>query len=257
MTEDEFWIQPENSALGRWQKAISDVAKVDTFCALPWIHFATRPNGDMRLCCSANASGAGNDHTVGLVKNEKGQPANFGRETPMSAWNNDYMRSVRTTMLEGKIPKSCTKCFVEESNGVSSKRVWETFSWMQEGIDIPELIKHHNTHNKIATVTAVQPAGRFGGLEIENSTSVKSFAEKKRNDSSWINGGFFVCNPEIFSYIDNDQTIFESNTLEKLASENQLTSYKHYGFWECMDTLKEKNNLNNLWNNNQSTWKIW
>jgi glucose-1-phosphate cytidylyltransferase len=124
-------------------------------------------------------------------------------------------------------------------------------------VNIPELIKHHNTHNKIATVTAVQPAGRFGGLEIENNTSVKSFAEKKRNDSSWINGGFFVCNPEIFSYIDNDQTIFESNTLEKLASENQLTSYKHYGFWECMDTLKEKNNLNNLWNNNQSTWKIW
>jgi len=124
-------------------------------------------------------------------------------------------------------------------------------------INIPELIKHHYNHNKIVTVTAVQPSGRFGGLEIENDTLVKSFAEKKRTDSPWINGGFFVCNPEIFSYIDNDQTIFESDTLEKLTLKNQLTSYKHYGFWECMDTLKEKNNLNNLWNKNQSTWKIW
>jgi len=124
-------------------------------------------------------------------------------------------------------------------------------------INIPELIKHHYNHNKIVTVTAVQPSGRFGGLEIENDTLVKSFAEKKRTDSPWVNGGFFVCNPEIFSYIDNDQTIFESDTLEKLTLKNQLTSYKHYGFWECMDTLKEKNNLNNLWNKNQSTWKIW
>ena len=112
----------------------------DTFCILPWIHFATRPNGDMRLCCSANASGAGDNHTVGLVKNEVGEPANFGRETPMSAWNNEYMRSVRTTMLAGEIPKSCTKCFVEENNGVASKRLWETYTWMNDGIDLEELV---------------------------------------------------------------------------------------------------------------------
>lgn len=124
-------------------------------------------------------------------------------------------------------------------------------------INIPELINHHNKYNKIATVTAVQPAGRFGGLEIENDVLVKSFIEKKRENSPWINGGFFVCNPEIFSYLNGDQTVFESDVLEKLAVEGQLTSYKHYGFWECMDTLKDKNNLNNLWNNNQAIWKIW
>ena len=95
----------------------------------------------MRLCCSANASGAGDDHTVGLVKNEKGQPANFGRETPMSAWNNEYMKDVRLTMLEGKIPSSCSKCIAEESRGVASKRIWETGSWMEDGIDVEELIK--------------------------------------------------------------------------------------------------------------------
>jgi MoaA/NifB/PqqE/SkfB family radical SAM enzyme len=136
-----FWIQSEDTMLGRWQRKVAKQSGSNTFCVLPWIHFATRPNGDMRLCCSSNASGAGNDHTVGLVKNEKGVPANFGKETPMSAWNNEYMKSVRTTMLEGNIPKSCEKCFEEESKNVVSKRMWETGTWIQDGIDVPELIK--------------------------------------------------------------------------------------------------------------------
>ena len=125
----------------QWQDKIEVVSGSKTFCVLPWIHFATRPNGDMRLCCSANASGAGENHTVGLVKNERGQPANFGRETPMSAWNNEYMKDVRLTMLEGKIPASCSKCIAEESKGVASKRIWETGSWMEDGSDVEELIK--------------------------------------------------------------------------------------------------------------------
>lgn len=136
-----YWLQSEETLLGKWQRKVADLSGSNTFCILPWIHFATRPNGDMRLCCSANASGAGNDHSVGLVKNEKGVPANFGLETPMSAWNNEYMKSVRTTMLNGEIPKSCSKCFKEESNGVSSKRMWETGTWVQEGIDVPELVR--------------------------------------------------------------------------------------------------------------------
>jgi sulfatase maturation enzyme AslB (radical SAM superfamily) len=136
-----FWLQPEDTMLGNWQKKVETLSGSNTFCLLPWIHFATRPNGDMRLCCSSNASGAGENHTVGLVTNEKGQPANFGRETPMSAWNNDYMKSVRTTMLAGQIPASCTKCFEEESKNVVSKRMWETSTWVTDGIDIPELVK--------------------------------------------------------------------------------------------------------------------
>jgi pyruvate-formate lyase-activating enzyme len=136
-----FWLQPENTKLGQWQKKIKSLSGSNTFCVLPWIHFATRPNGDMRLCCNSNSSGAGFDHEIGLVKNESGRPANFGIETPMSAWNNDYMRSVRTTMLEGNIPASCRKCFNEESKGVVSKRMWETYTWICDNIDIPELIK--------------------------------------------------------------------------------------------------------------------
>ena len=124
-----------------WQDKIETLTGSKTFCVLPWIHFATRPNGDMRLCCSANASGAGTDHEVGLVRNERGVPANFGKETPMSAWNNDYMKNVRLTMLDGNIPASCQKCYQEESRGVASKRIWETGSWIEEGIDLEELVK--------------------------------------------------------------------------------------------------------------------
>jgi pyruvate-formate lyase-activating enzyme len=136
-----YWLQPENTQLGKWQRKVETLSGSNTFCVLPWIHFATRPNGDMRLCCNSNSSGAGTDHEIGLVKNETGRPANFGRETPMSAWNNDYMRSVRTTMLEGNIPASCKKCFDEESKNVVSKRMWETGTWIEEGIDIEDLIE--------------------------------------------------------------------------------------------------------------------
>jgi glucose-1-phosphate cytidylyltransferase len=124
-------------------------------------------------------------------------------------------------------------------------------------INITESIQHHKKHKRKITVTAVQPAGRFGGLEIEDDILVKSFIEKRRSDSPWINGGFFVCEPEIFNYIKEDETVFESDVLEQIASKNELTSYKHYGFWECMDTAKERNNLNNLWNKNQAEWKVW
>jgi hypothetical protein len=122
------------------QQQITSLTGSETFCVLPWIHFATRPNGDMRLCCSANASGAGYDHQVGLVKNETGVPANFGKETPMSAWNNTYMKSVRTTMLDNSIPNSCNKCFEEEDKGIVSKRLWESTTWIADGLDVPELL---------------------------------------------------------------------------------------------------------------------
>jgi len=141
MTNNNWWYNTTDTRLGKYQRQLEDVSGTASFCILPWIHFATRPNGDMRLCCNSNSSGAGSDHEIGLVKNETGRPANFGRETPMTAWNNDYMKSVRTTMLKGEIPASCTKCFQEEKLGVVSKRIWETGTWQQEGIDIPELIK--------------------------------------------------------------------------------------------------------------------
>jgi len=136
-----FWIQSETTQLGNWQKQITQVSGSQSFCVLPWIHLATRPNGDMRICCVANASGAkSGDYTVGLVKMEDGNPANFNTTLPSEAFNNEYMKSIRKTMLEGKVPASCIKCFQEEEKGVASKRIWETGTWHYDGVDIPELI---------------------------------------------------------------------------------------------------------------------
>ncbi len=181
MDENEvYWMKSETTKLGLWQNKIANTSGSKTFCILPWIHFATRPNGDMRLCCSANASGAGNDHTVGLVKNENGIPANFGRETPMSAWNNDYMKSVRKIMLEGNIPNSCSKCFQEESNGVASKRVWETGSWIEEGIDIPELISQTNEDGSIPEKLV------YLDLRLGHTCNLKCVMCSPHDSSQWV-----------------------------------------------------------------------
>lgn len=182
MEETEiFWMHSEKTKLGLWQNKISSASGSKTFCILPWIHFATRPNGDMRLCCSANASGAGHDHTVGLVKNEKGVPANFGRETPLSSWNNNYMKSVRKIMLEGNIPTSCSKCFQEESKGVASKRVWETGSWMEDGIDISELI---NQTQKDGTVPNKLV---YLDLRLGHTCNLKCVMCSPHDSSQWVN----------------------------------------------------------------------
>jgi MoaA/NifB/PqqE/SkfB family radical SAM enzyme len=134
----------------------------------------------MRLCCSANASGANENHTVGLVKNEQGEPANFGRETPMSAWNNEYMRSVRTTMLAGEIPASCTKCYQEESKGVASKRMWETGSWMQEGISIEELVAETAADGSIPEKLV------YLDLRLGHTCNLKCIMCSPHDSSMWI-----------------------------------------------------------------------
>ncbi len=151
-----------------------------TFCALPWIHMATRPNGDMRLCCSANASGAGDDHTVGLVKQENGDPINFNTITPMQAWNSDYMKSVRTTMMEGAVPASCTKCFAEESQGVVSKRLWETGTWMERGLDVEDLL---NDTGKDGTY---KEELQYLDLRLGHTCNIKCVMCSPHDSSKWV-----------------------------------------------------------------------
>lgn len=168
------------STLNEYKNIITKTSGSATFCVLPWIHFATRPNGDMRLCCSANASGAGIDHEVGLVKMENGKPANFGRETPMQAWNNEYMRSVRTTMLRGEIPTSCTKCFEEESKGVASKRVWETTTWNEDGVDIPELIRQTKEDGTVPEKLV------YLDLRLGHTCNIKCVMCSPHDSSKWV-----------------------------------------------------------------------
>jgi len=124
-------------------------------------------------------------------------------------------------------------------------------------INILELIKFHKSHGKAITMTSVQPEGRFGALVTEPDNKVKSFMEKPRGDGSWINGGFFVCNPMVMEYIRDDSTIFEREPLENLANDGQVFTFQHRGFWKCMDTLRDKNQLNEMWESNDAKWKIW
>ena len=124
-------------------------------------------------------------------------------------------------------------------------------------VDIKESVAFHKRNGQLATITAVQQAGRFGALDMTESQQVNSFVEKPRGDNFWINGGFFVLQPEIFEYLKDDSTVWEKDPLENLAKDNELNAYKHKGFWKCMDTLRDKIELENLWNRNISPWKIW
>ena len=122
-------------------------------------------------------------------------------------------------------------------------------------IDIGKTISFHRQHKKIATVTAIQPPGRYGALNIDRE-AVRSFQEKPAGDGSWINGGFFVLEPEVLDYIEGDQTSWELQPLQRLATEGQLMAYEHRGFWQAMDTLRDKNHLEELWGSNPP-WKVW
>lgn len=125
-------------------------------------------------------------------------------------------------------------------------------------IDIHALLRFHKTHGKTLTMTAIQPEGRFGSVDSDSDGLIEKFFEKPKGDGAWINGGFFVCQPEVFDYIINgDAAVFEKQPLETLARDRQLYAYKHHGFWKCMDTLRDKIYLNNLWNQNQAVWKVW
>jgi glucose-1-phosphate cytidylyltransferase len=121
-------------------------------------------------------------------------------------------------------------------------------------IDIKKLVEFHNSHGKLITMTSVLPEGRFGAINIDSSDKVKSFQEKPKGDGSWINGGFFVCQPEVLNYIENEKTVFEKEPLENLALDGQLFTYKHHGFWKPMDTQRDKSQLDELIERNIAPW---
>lgn len=124
-------------------------------------------------------------------------------------------------------------------------------------IDINKLLDFHQKQKKIATLTAIQPGGRFGALQINSENIIDSFAEKKKEDGGWINGGYMVLEPSVFDYIDGDSTVFEKKPLETLAAEKQLSAYKYDGFWQCMDTIRDKLYLEKLISEGKAPWIIW
>jgi len=123
-------------------------------------------------------------------------------------------------------------------------------------VNIAELVAYHQEQNLLATLTAVQPPGRYGALNVESGL-VLNFQEKPQGDGGWINGGYFVLSPEIFELIDGDMTSWEGQSLPLIASKNQLAAFKHHRFWQAMDTLRDKNFLEDLWDSGKAPWKVW
>lgn len=125
-------------------------------------------------------------------------------------------------------------------------------------VNIGDLIDFHIRSGALATLTAVQPPGRFGAFQLaQGNDLIKSFKEKPNGDGAWVNGGFFVLEPGVIDYIDGDGTVWEREPMERLACEQQLSAYRHKGFWHPMDTLRDKNVLEQLWNSGQAPWKVW
>ncbi|MDO9629238.1 MAG: glucose-1-phosphate cytidylyltransferase [Acholeplasmataceae bacterium] len=124
-------------------------------------------------------------------------------------------------------------------------------------VDLNALLKFHQQSKKKATLTAIQPGGRFGMLEIDHLNMINNFKEKSKEDGGWINGGFMVLEPSVIDSIEGDMTVFEHEPLELLASQNELNAYKHHDFWQCMDTVRDKDLLERLWASTKPPWKVW
>lgn len=187
------------------------------------------------------------------------------------AFNNDITLDLakgKTTVYDGKQPKwrihlVDTGLHTQTGGRVKRLKEWigdETFLMTYgdgvSDVDIGKLIAFHKKGKSLATVTAVHPAARFGGLVLRGR-HVAEFTEKNQSKEGWINGGFFVLEPEIFDLIDDDQTIWERAPLERLAENKQLSAYCHEGFWQPMDTLREHQMLDSLWQSGKAPWKVW
>lgn len=164
-------------------------------------------------------------------------------------WKVTLINTGLNTMTGGRIKRI--------KDYIGNERFLMTYGDGVSDVNISNLLKHHEESGRMATVTSVQPTGRFGALDFYDDGTVKKFLEKPKGDGSWINGGFFVLEPKVFDYIDGDETVFEKSALEKICQENQLAAYKHDGFWRPMDTIRDKRDLDDMWANGNASWKIW
>lgn len=164
-------------------------------------------------------------------------------------WKVTLLETGLNTMTGGRIKRA--------AKHINNEPFLLTYGDGVADVNIKDSIAFHKEHGKLITMTSVQPAGRFGALDIDSNNRVSNFIEKPKGEGKWINGGFFICEPQVLDYIEGDATVFEKAPLENLANQNELFTYKHNGFWQCMDTLRDKNYLNELWDANKAPWKTW
>jgi glucose-1-phosphate cytidylyltransferase len=162
-------------------------------------------------------------------------------------WNIALVETGLETMTGGRIRRA--------ADFIGKEPFFLTYGDGVSNIDLKKLYEFHRAHKKKVTLTAIQPEGRFGILDLSEDQSVRQFYEKPKTD--WINGGYFVCEHSVIDYIESDSTIFERGPLESLSREGELKAYRHDGFWMCMDTLRDKTQLNDLWNKDKAPWKCW
>lgn len=164
-------------------------------------------------------------------------------------WNITLVDTGFNTMTGGRIKR------IKEHIGNDTFML--TYGDGVANVDIKALVEHHKKTGKLCTVTSVQPSGRFGAINLNESDNVISFTEKPKGDGAWINGGFFVCEPGVIDYIEGDSTVWEKEPLERIAQEGEMGAFKHQGFWKPMDTLRDKVELDKDWQNGTAPWKTW
>lgn len=164
-------------------------------------------------------------------------------------WKVTIVDTGKFTMTGGRIKRI--------SKYIGNQTFMLTYGDGLSDVNLNSLLKAHRDSDAHVTVTAVQPKGRFGSLEINDSGRVVKFQEKPPGDGFWVNGGYYVMEPAVFDLIEGDQTIWEDKPMSLLASSGQLNSYKHYGFWKPMDTMTDKRNLEEMWNSGKAPWKVW
>lgn len=180
----------------------------------------------------------------------------FGAENKMTVHNNvsepwkvTLVNTGTKTMTGGRVRRV--------RNYIGDEPFMLTYGDAVADVNIAELLEYHQQHNKIATITAVTVGQRFGILDIEKDNTITAFREKDAIDGSRVNAGYMVLQPEIFRYLKDDKTVFEKEPIEQLAKEGQLVAYKHDGYWQCMDTKREKDKLEELWASKRAPWKVW
>jgi glucose-1-phosphate cytidylyltransferase len=173
--------------------------------------------------------------------------------------HNSLTESFKITLIDTGLNTNTAGRLKKIEKYVANETFMMTYGDGVADINLNDLLNFHKSHGRIATLTSVQVPGRFGNLDIDDNGNVENFVEKPVGDGMWINGGFFVLEPEIFNYIngDVDGIQWEREPLGNIAKNQQLAAFKHFGFWKCMDALRDRVELENLWNSNNAKWKIW